>query len=987
MLEILNRIPADQYSGLIGSSKSFVLAKLAPDLIITASTEQAQRLKEEIEFISGRPVSLFPAVDVFPGEGIEPGKEVAGDRLAVINKWAKGEKFVVVAPLKAVIVKTSRRPHCLTINNNEALDRDRLISSLVDCGYERREIVGERGEFSVRGGIVDIFPANEALPVRFELDYDKVSSLRNFDPQSQRSVGKLGSINLLPTKEKYETSIFEHLPEEAAIVLDEPVALEQIKNKLFEEAAEFHGENNFIPYEEIFKQRPIEFSSFLKPGIENRFEAAPQYFGKLDEFIRELSQRPELEVCIVSKHKSRLTEMTDRTIIEGTLAQGFKADNLLVLTDHELFGEEIRPSRPKKAVREGINEELLADLKDGDYVVHEDYGIGIYRGMKKLEEVEGEHVLIEYAGSDKLYVPLTMLGMIEKFSASEDFKPKLSRLGTAEWSRVKSRVKKSIQDMTKELLELYASRQAAKGFSYQEGTVWEKELEATFPYDETADQLKAIDAVKKDMSSPVPMDRLVCGDVGYGKTEVALRAAAMAVASGKQVALLVPTTILAEQHYNNFKERFKTFPFSVNMLSRFRSQAEQKRVIAALADGGVDLVIGTHRLLSKDIRFKDLGLLIIDEEQRFGVAHKERLKQFKRTVDVLTLSATPIPRTLYFSLSGARELSMISTPPLDRSPIRTYVLSWNEAVVREAILKELDRGGQVYFVFNHVEKIEGMAAKLRRLVPEAKIGIGHGQMKEHQLEETMVKFLRREFNVLLCTTIIESGIDIQSVNTIIIDDADRFGLAQLYQLRGRVGRSAARAYAYLFYHPGAVSTETSIDRLKAIQEFTALGSGYKIAMRDLEIRGAGNLLGAEQHGHMLAVGFDMYCELLEETARELKGVVEPTPRQVEVDLRTEAHIPSDYIEDERQRIAVYRRMNLLDHPSGLAELKEELQDRFGAAPKPLSELFEVIGLKIYAQQKGVRSIKEKEGLVTIEYIGGRKKDLKNTGIAGIRSLI
>jgi transcription-repair coupling factor (superfamily II helicase) len=533
--------------------------------------------------------------------------------------------------------------------------------------------------------------------------------------------------------------------------------------------------------------------------------------------------------------------------------------------------------------------------------------------------------------------------------------------------------------MTKELLELYAARQKLSGFAFPPDDVWQMELAGTFPYEETPDQKKAIIDAKKDMEAPRPMDRLVCGDVGYGKTEVALRAAAKAVSTGKQVAVLVPTTILAEQHYNNFKSRFGSSPFVIEMLSRFRSKKEQAEVAKSLASGGVDIVIGTHRLFSKDVKFKDLGLLVVDEEQRFGVAHKEKLKKLKRTVDVMTLSATPIPRTLYLSLSGARDMSVINTPPLDRSPIRTYVLPSNEAVTREAILRELDRGGQVYFVHNIVQTIDGVASKIKKLVPEARVTIGHGQMPEKDLEKTMIDFLDRKYDVLVCTSIIESGLDITNVNTILIDHADCFGLSQLYQIRGRVGRSAVRAYAYLFYHPARVMTDQALERLKAIQEFTALGSGYKLAMRDLEIRGAGNLLGAEQSGHIIEVGFDLYCELLDEAVREIKGIKEVSPREVTVDLKVDAFIPEDYVTDDRQRIAIYRRMNLLSKQEEVDELKKELRDRFGRPPARIKKLFDILYLKVRALETGVKSIKEEAGRINIEWLSGKRKKIEVKG--------
>ncbi|HTY13761.1 MAG TPA: transcription-repair coupling factor [Candidatus Omnitrophota bacterium] len=987
MLDLVKQIPKDIFSGLIGAAKSCVLGNLSPDLIITATYEGAARLKSEIELLTDKKCLVLPPLDIIPGEEISPTKEVVGERMGIIARWSAGERPLVAAPLRAVITKTCAKVRTLRIAKGETIDRDRLIRDLIGMDYKRTEIVGECGEFSVRGGIIDIFSSGLSSPARLEIAYDKVASLRAFDPNSQRSIVDIGSLEILPVAEAFETALFSHLPPNAKIVIDEPLAVAQARDKVYKEFSEFRSGGKFIEYEEILKLKPAEMTAFSTPDEPRVFSTPPQYFGRLEDLARDLPALAGKKVFIVSKHSARLKEFIPDPVIAGELSGGFVFGDMVLLTDYEIFGETVRFAKPKKAAKEGIDEALLADLKEGDFVVHEEYGVGIYRGLRRLPEVEGEHMLIEYANGDKLDVPLTMLGMIEKFSAGEGAKPKLSHLGGGDWQRTKSRVKKSIRDMTKELLDLYAGRRQAEKNPFPSDDVWQKELEATFPYEETPDQLRAIGDVKRDMESEKPMDRLICGDVGYGKTEVALRAAAKAAAAGKQVAVLVPTTILAEQHYNNFKERFKTLPFSIEMLSRFRSREEQKAVLAGAAAGSVDIVIGTHRLISKDVKFRDLGLLIVDEEQRFGVAHKERLKQLRRSVDVITLSATPIPRTLYFSLSGARDMSQISTPPLDRSPVRTYVLAWNEAVVREAIEKELDRGGQVYYVFNRVEKIEAMAAKLKKIVPNARIGIGHGQMKEKELEAAMVGFLKREYDLLLCSTIIESGIDIQSANTIIIDNADRFGLAQLYQLRGRVGRSTVRAYSYLFYHPDLVPTETAVERLKAIQEYTALGSGYKLAMRDLEIRGAGNLLGAEQHGHMLAVGFDLYCELLEEAVREIKGIPEPTPRQVEIDIKEDAYIPSGYIADERQRIAVYRRLNLLERADDLKNVREELRDRFGEAPKPLLNLMDIIEIKVRAIAAGARSIKEKAGMVRIEYQDGGSRNFRKTNLAEIKARV
>ncbi len=977
---ILKRNGKTNFSGMVGSSSSAVLASLLDDfqniLIIASSMEKAEALKSEIELFSGKEIFTFPAPDTLPGEEIQPSKELIGERLAVLEKWSSGEAGVVIVPVKAVMWRTSRGLENIRLSVNQNIRIDDLIESLVKFGYKRFDIVGERGEFSVRGGIIDIFPLSLDHPVRLELVGEKIETLRYFDAYSQRSIEKISEITILPAEELFEVPVFEHLPKDSVVAFDEIMEIERAADKQVEEQA-LPTDLKYLNFEEIqklsVKNKVIELSSFLKPEEEAFASSPPSYINKLAEVPK--------DTFVISKHSARLREEIEAQIFEGSLRGGFVLDGMQVLSDRELFGEEIVFRRLKAAPPEGVADELLADLKAGDYVVHENYGIGLYRGMETLEidKVEQEYLLLEFAEGDKVYVPPSMAGLVEKYSSGGEFRPRLSRLGTKQWLRTKGRVKNALRDMTKELLELYAAREKLSGFAFPSDDIWQIELEGTFPYEETPDQKKAIVDTKRDMESSRPMDRLVCGDVGYGKTEVAIRAAAKAISAGKQVAILVPTTILAEQHYNNFKNRFKSSPFIIEMLSRFKSKKEQAEIVKALSGGGVDIVIGTHRLLQKDIKFKDVGLLIIDEEQRFGVAHKEKLKKLKRTVDVLTLTATPIPRTLYLSLSGARNMSMIHTPPLDRSPIRTYVLPWSEAVIREAVLRELDRGGQIYFVHNVVETIEGAASKVKRLVPEARVAVAHGQMSEKELEKTMLEFLDRKFDVLVCTSIIESGLDIPNVNTILIDQANRFGLAQLYQIRGRVGRSAVRAYAYLFYHPEEVMTDQALERLKAIQEFTALGSGYKLAMRDLEIRGAGNLLGAEQSGHIMELGFDLYCELLEEVVREVKGIKEVSPREVQIDLKLEAFIPEDYVIDDRQRIAVYRRMNLLRSKEEVDEMKKELMDRFGRIPNKLKRLFDILYLRVKALQAGVKSIKEEDGKILIQKLSGKRKKLEVKG--------
>lgn len=955
------------FSGLSGGAFAALLAVLAqiyPNLLaVTGSLEKAESLRQEIDLFTGRRSLLFPPPELMTADNFS---ETAGERLAILNEWALRRQTVVVAPLRAAL-SNCQPPASLRsqeISVGDELEREDFLARLVELGYRRFDIVGEKGEFSVRGGIIDIFPVNQPSALRLEFANDTVESIRRFDPYSQRSTEKVAAVSLLPAKEKPSTPFYNALPKGTLVVLVE--RLEVLRT-----AGEIDGQSAAL--KELDAKVRLELSSFAEPGEELLFQPVKSY---LDDF----AAVPK-GALVVSRHPHRLREEPSLRVIEGKLSGGFSFNGLTVLSDKELFGETQAARKKSRPVKEGVADELLSDLKIGDFVVHENYGIGVYRGMKDLEidGVSQEYLLLEFHGDDLLYVPPPMIGLVEKYSGGGDAKPRLSRLGSKEWLKTRSRVKKALRDMTQELTQLYAAREKFPGISFPPDDVWQQELEATFPYEETPDQLKAIAAVKKDMEANRPMDRLVCGDVGYGKTEVAIRAAAKAATAGKQVAILAPTTILVEQHFNNFKERFKNLPFVIEMLSRFRSPAEQKAIVKAVGEGGVDILIGTHRLLSKDLKFKDLGLLIVDEEQRFGVAHKEKLKQLKKTVDVLTLSATPIPRTLYFSLAGLREISLISTPPVDRSPIRTYILPFSEKVVREAIIREIDRGGQVYLVHNTVDKIMGLAARIKKLVPSARVTVGHGQMDEKKLEKTMKDFMERQYDVLVCTSIIESGLDITNVNTILIDNADRFGLSQLYQIRGRVGRSPVRAYAYLMYHPERTLTDLAMERLKAIQEFTALGSGYKLAMRDLEIRGSGNLLGAEQSGHIYEVGFDLYCELLEEAVREAKGEKVVAPREVEIDLKVEASIPPEYVTDDRQRIALYRRLNMITTLEGIEEIKGEFKDRFGPIPGPLLTLLRLVKLKVKALNSGVVSVKETGKLIRVEWLSGKSKLFKAAG--------
>jgi transcription-repair coupling factor (superfamily II helicase) len=1009
--------------GLSGSSAAAFYSALhlktgRPILVIS---QDALSLANDIKAFTGDDnVSNFLSWDTYPTEDISPSTELIGERLKILDRLMSAEKMIVTATIRAAATSVIPMPvlkeNAISLKTGANLDREETVKFLVKLGFKRRDIVGERGEFSVRGGIIDIFAPNLENPVRIDLIGDRIESLRFFDAADQRSRSDAGRVKIFPLHEiipdsaedyrdgiemaipqKYPdfSGIFDYLPEDAIVILDNPQTLKLSQEKLIKEIEELRGQvvgKYYLDVDEL--HNIISSYQVIERGdgageISLGFEPPNDYFGKLDLMMERLTKRTlSSSIFLVSKQADRVLELMTENgigaqkldkvpadikkgiyILYGELFKGFSGNGMEVLTDRELFGEAPSGIKFTPKPREGVSEKLLAELDPGGYVVHTNYGIGIYRGLKKLE-IGGalqEYIQIDYAQDDKLYVPLHLMGLVEKYSGGGDYKPKLGRLGGSEWARIKSRAKKSIKDLTEELLELYASRHKLEGFRYPKDSLWETEFEKSFAYEETPDQAKAIMDIKKDMESGKLIDRLVCGDVGYGKTEVALRAAFKAALSGQQVAVLTPTTVLADQHFHTFSQRFKPYPITVDVLSRFRSKEEQKRVIRSLEAGAVDIVIGTHRLIQKDIKFKDLGLLIIDEEQKFGVTHKEKLKQIARNVNVITLTATPIPRTLYMALSGVRELSIIATPPLDRSPVRTYLREFDENIIKEAIRRELERGGQVFFVHNFVKSINKIADLIKRVVPEARIAVAHGQMNESSLEDIMIKFVNREYDVLVSTSIIESGLDIPSVNTVIIDNASDFGLSQLYQIRGRVGRSSTRAFAYLLSHKGKVLTDKALDRLKAIQEFTALGSGYKLAMADLEIRGAGNILGAQQHGHMLNIGFDMYCDLLDESVRELNHIEIPPAKRIFIDLKVDAFIPTDHVTDDKQRIALYRRMNSLNDIGELDDMKKEMVDRFGSIPRELEALFKVIELKIEAGKKGVTSLTGGSDAVEIKF--------------------
>ena len=1004
--------------GPAASEKAYVLAALGDDLGLTSSgrvlvisptREAAERLHDDLlAFLPDLEshLTLFPNWEMQgPSEGKVPA-EAVGERLAILQRLLDEQLVWVVAPVEALLrrVPSSEelRASAERVRKGERSDRDTLAASLIEAGYERADLVVARGQFAVRGGVLDAHSPDASTPVRLEWFGDEIESIRLFDPETQRSTEEIAETVFRPAAMvNGSATLLDYLPPSSLLVLDEPLDLERQAKMDGERAAEVEPEA-FIGWNEL--QRRLQTASVRLSSLhppDDTAEEIAMHFGGVEAFGGQMKllaraieswQHHGRRVIVASAQAERITEIlrsheipaasapaspglpqSGRTVVVATpLSRGFQLDEpgVVVLTDSEIVGW--RRRRRRFRFREGVRLYSWTDLSPGDYVVHIHHGIGHYRGLVRLllNSAERDYLELEYAQNDKLYVPTDQINLVQRYIGVEGQPPKVHRLGGAEWEREKKRVKEAAQQMARELLTLYATREAAPGHAFGADTPWQHELEATFEFEETPDQWLAIQDVKRDMETPKPMDRLIAGDVGYGKTEVALRAAFKAVMDGKQVALLVPTTILAQQHYNVFLKRLAAYPIKVEMLSRFRSSSEQKRVIEQAKAGLVDVLIGTHRVLQKDVAFKHLGLVIIDEEQRFGVRHKERLKQLRATVDVLTLTATPIPRTLHMSLVGLRDMSVMETPPEARLPIHTEIRPDDDQLIREAIMRELERAGQVYVVHNRVQTIERAARRIRALVPEAAVAVAHGQMPEERLEEVMMDFLGGRINVLVCTTIVEIGLDIPQVNTIVIQDAHMMGLSQLYQLRGRVGRADRQAYSYLLYPRGSNLTEEARQRLLAMQEFVELGSGFKLAMRDLEIRGAGNLLGPEQHGHLSAVGFELYSRLLDEAIRELRGeMVEEAP-DATIDLGVDAYLPSEFIPDEGQRMAVYRKLAAARTVEDAGAVAEEVTDRYGALPEPAVNLIEVVRLRALARLAGVAAITREQGRIVIKPAAG-----------------
>ena len=1049
-------------------------------IIVVASHLKAKRLAGDLSFFVEKPIYVLPAEDeIFIKYEAKSHHDLL-ERLKVLKELRTGKDCVVIAPVSAAIKKlpphASFEKNALRLSRGAEVSIEEIKGKLVKMGYERAGIVETKGEFSVRGGILDIFTPDADNPTRIELFDTEIDSIRIFDLDTQRSIENLKYVEVFPAenlmneadlfqnailkikteygkeidkaeKKKEEQKkdqlmkrrdqltefaenatnlqllenylhyfydqldhLWDYMREDGLVIIDDP---DRIHETMENRTKEIHDDfklllerGNAIPKDaEIFSgsndflkvlQKPIIylFTPFQKSvkGIDSvdhlqnvQSKQGPVFNGRMDMLESELKTYVKngyqvIIACSTEERILNLKEFLERagldqtvTLKQGTLTGGmeFPAEKLCYISDGDIFiTQKYTRGKRRKSESKGQNIQSFSDLRRGDFVVHENHGIGKFIGIEQLnvEGVKKDYLKIKYAGEDSLYVPVEQMDLIQKYMGADGTPPKVYKLSGGDWKATKAKAKAAIANMAKELLELSAARQLEKGHAFSEDSVWQREFEDSFPYEETGDQLRCIEEIKRDMEKDIAMERLLCGDVGYGKTEVAARALFKCAADGKQAAVLVPTTILANQHYMTLRERFERFPFTVEMLSRFRSDSQQNEIIGKLQKGSVDLIIGTHRLLSKDVRFKDLGLLVIDEEQRFGVQHKEKIKELRKNVDVLSMSATPIPRTLHMSLVGIRDMSLIEEPPEERYPVQTYVLEQEEELIREAVERELDRGGQVFVVYNRVRGIQKIAAMIAKLVPEARVAIGHGQMNEGELEDVMISFINNESNVLVATTIIESGIDIPNANTIIILEADKMGLSQLYQLRGRVGRSNRMAYAYLMHQKDKILTEVAEKRLRAIKEFTEFGAGFKIAMKDLEIRGAGNLLGTEQHGHMVMIGYELYCKLIDDAIRALGGeIVNPDKEETTVELRTTAFIPDRYISDEMLKLQMYKKIAAVESKQDQEDILDELMDRFGDIPQETINLIKISRIRALAETLCITRIHEEISKVILEF--------------------
>jgi transcription-repair coupling factor (superfamily II helicase) len=1057
--------------GLRGSSRALFLSKLIkiqkrPVVIFTSDQDRGETLLEDLKYffrhekIKCEPC-FFPAWELLPYEPLSPLNEISGERLEILNRLRIGESLVLVVPLEAGLQKVMPRSVLekliFPISRKTSLEREFLEASLSENGFIRSPLVENRGEFSVRGDIVDFFQPGGMNPVRIEFFGDEVESIREFDVLSQVSINELEGVNILPVRElclseiekkqgvealiefaenndcdrlalkelmeKIEhlgvfsgmeylapffysslESLFEYLHSDSLVVLEEEDHL-KVKSEQFQSLIDTEygstmdkgdiaasPEDLYLSMEE-FKSCVSRFKgsialNTLKVSGDHEDRALtlnvkpiPPLAGMFEAFSEQVIkwQGDGNKVVVVAPTKGqvrRIHELLYDWGLEidvdlGRISEGFQlgSSHQVFIAEHEIFGI-THKHRHRRKPRSQTFQRGLKDLKEGDFLVHIDYGIGLYLRTKELQTGVGggEFLEILYADDEKLYLPMEALGLVQKFVGSSESPPPLSKMGGAAWKRQKKKVKAAIQEMAEDLLKLYASRELTKGHSFSHNTILMREFADAFEYEETEDQLKAIEEVEEDLEKDKPTDRLICGDVGYGKTEVAMRAAFKVVLDKKQVAVLVPTTILAQQHLQTFRERFHEYPVNIDMVNRFRTPREQKETLAQLKKGNVDIIIGTHRLLSKDVEFASLGLIVIDEEQRFGVKHKEKLKKLRNSVDILTLTATPIPRTLHFSLMGVRDLSVIETPPVDRLAVKTFIRKFDEKVIREAIMREIDRGGQVFFVHNKIHSIHSIGELIRKAVPGIKTGIAHGQLPEHQLENVMKKFMDKEIDLLLCTSIIESGLDIPSANTIIINRADQFGLAQLYQLRGRVGRYKHQAYAYLLIPGTGGLKDEARKRLSAIEEMSELGAGFQLSARDMEIRGVGNMLGHNQSGHIASVGFDLYCKLVEDMVKDIRGKKIDTGIETELNLMVKGFIPKDYVPDLNQRLDFYRRIQVASNHAESLEVAGEMADRYGPHPEPVAKLLALLEIRIFCQKIHISKVELKQNEVTLNLL-------------------
>lgn len=999
--------------GAAGASKHALIADvyrrlMRTMLVVTSAGENLRQMADDLRaYLPKTAVEILPAADLVTADVLTKNSALTARRQAIFSALLRGQKLIVLADTEAaaqrVIPRKAFEDSRLTVRVGDVIERKTLAAKLVDAGYEHSGRVEGIGEFCVRGGIIDVYPTHRKNPYRIEFFDDEIDSIRMFDAQTQcsmRSVDEVEIIERSAISGAVLDPLFTYLREDACLIFDELPRLSEELKKLRHESEE--QADRLCEWEEWLtegeKHRPIYLSlmmqksaSALEAMVGLTARSIAPYHKQISLFyddVKEwLTEGWRIALFLTSEEKARgilhsLAEVgIDAAIADngsaweqgkvlvyfGALSQGFEVPSakLAVVAERDILGQQKKRARPRPP--KGKRIAAFREINVGDYVVHTSHGIGKYVGVETITVagIAKDYLHIRYAGDDKLYVPTEQVGLLQKYIGNEGDAPRLSRMGGADWLRAKSRARKAVVDIAKELVALYAERKIKRGIAFDADTPWQREFEDAFPYEETPDQRRAIEEIKRDMEEPRPMDRLLCGDVGFGKTEVAVRAAFKAVVGGKQVAVLVPTTVLAQQHYQTFCSRCEEFGVRVGVVNRFRSAKEQKETLRMVEEGQIDILVGTHRLLNSEIRFRALGLLIVDEEQRFGVSQKEKMKQMSVGIDVLTLSATPIPRTLHMSLVGARDMSIIETPPEERYPVETYVLEYQETIVRSAIRRELKRGGQVYFVYNRVETIDKIREELSRMLPDARIQTAHGQMSEELLEQVMLDFYEGESDILVCTSIIENGLDVPNANTIIVYDADHFGLSQLYQMRGRVGRSKRTSFAYFTYRPGKVLTEVAAKRLQAIREFTRLGAGFKIAMRDLEIRGAGNLLGAQQHGHIAGVGFEMYCHMLDEEIRRLKNEdITPSEEETTIEIALEAYLPESYIEEASYKMELYQRLASLDTEEELSDLTDEMIDRFGDVPTETANLLAVTELRVKARSLGIRSITEQaNGLV------------------------